>query len=47
VIDDRQVVIYTTTNIVAGPDTTAISFGAVIYFLLKHPDASQKLMREL
>ena len=47
VIDDRQVVIYTTTNVVAGADTTAISLRAVIYFLLKHPDALQKLMREL
>jgi cytochrome P450 len=46
-IDDRQVVVYTTTNIAAGSDTTAISLRAVIYFLLKHPVALQKLMREL
>ena len=47
VIDDRQVVVYTLTNIVAGADTTAISLRAIIYFLLKHPKALQTLMREL
>lgn len=47
VIDDRQVVVYTTTNIVAGSDTTAISLRAIIYFLLKYPEALLKLTREL
>jgi cytochrome P450 len=46
-IDDRQVVVYTTTNIVAGSDTTAISLRAIIYFLLKHPKTLQKLISEL
>lgn len=47
VVDDRQVVVYTNTNVTAGSDTTAISLRAVVYFLLKHPEALQNLMREL
>ena len=46
-IDDRQVVVYTTSNIVAGSDTTAISLRAVVYRLIRHPDVLQKLLTEL
>lgn len=47
IIDDRQVVIYTMTNIVAGSDTTAVTLRAIVYFLLKHPEILQKLLWEL
>ena len=36
-----------TSNIFAGSDTTAISTRAIIYYLLKNPDAKQKLIDEI
>lgn len=35
VVDDRTVVIYTTTNIMAGSDTVAIALRTIFYMLLK------------
>jgi cytochrome P450 len=46
-IDDRQVVVYTMTNIVAGSDTTAISLRAIVYMLLRHPTVLEKLLKDL
>lgn len=45
--DDNAVTSMATSNIFAGSDTTAISTRAVIYYLLKTPDAMQQLMTEI
>ena len=36
-----------TQNIAAGSDTTSIALSSVIYYLMKHPPALEKLRREL
>lgn len=36
-----------TSNIFAGSDTTAISTRAIIYYLLKNPEAKKKLIAEI
>ncbi len=36
-----------TSNIFAGSDTTAISTRAIIYYLLKNPEAKRKLIEEI
>lgn len=36
-----------TQNIAAGSDTTSIALSSVVYYLLKHPRALEKLRREL
>ncbi|KAK4189133.1 putative cytochrome P450 pisatin demethylase-like protein [Podospora australis] len=38
---------WTTSNVLAGSDTTAIMMRSIIYFLLKHPESLEKLMAEL
>jgi len=35
------------SNIIAGSDTTAVSLSAILYYLLKHPEALQKLRDEI
>jgi len=44
---DEQVLASCTSMIFAGSETTAISLSAVFYYLLKNPEAYQKLMQEL
>ena len=36
-----------TSNIFAGSDTTAVSLRAIIYYLLKNPEAKKKLIEEI
>jgi cytochrome P450 len=45
-VDDRAIVSYTVTNLVAGSDTTATSLRAASYYLLKHPDCFRRLQEE-
>ncbi|KAK3942558.1 cytochrome P450 monooxygenase [Diplogelasinospora grovesii] len=46
-IPEWFVTAWTTSNMLAGSDTTAIMLRAIIYFLLKHPASLQKLLEEL
>ena len=46
-LDDNAVTSMATSNIFAGSDTTAISTRAIIYYLLKNPDAKMKLLEEI
>ncbi|KAK5941657.1 hypothetical protein PMZ80_005606 [Knufia obscura] len=46
-IDDMQVVNFLLVNVLAGSDTTAITLGAAVYYLLKNPAVLKKLVREL
>jgi hypothetical protein len=45
--DLRFVVSWSSTNVAAGSDTTAISLRAVFYYLLKHPTTLVKLKKEV
>ncbi|KAL1863957.1 hypothetical protein VTK73DRAFT_6277 [Phialemonium thermophilum] len=47
VVNDRQVTSYSTTNVFAGSDTTAISLRSAIYHLLKDPPKLRKLVAEI
>ncbi|KAI2824446.1 hypothetical protein CBS147343_2314 [Aspergillus niger] len=47
VVDDAQVFSYTTSNVNAGSDTTAISLRAILYYTLKNPRVFSKLQDEL
>ncbi|GAD96765.1 predicted protein [Paecilomyces variotii No. 5] len=47
IVNDRQVLSYTITNVNAGSDTTAISLRAVLYYTLKNPRVYAKLREEL
>ncbi|KAL1857884.1 hypothetical protein Plec18170_003108 [Paecilomyces lecythidis] len=47
VVNDRQVLSYTITNVNAGSDTTAISLRAILYYTLKNPRVYAKLREEL
>ncbi len=46
-MDENAVTSMATSNIFAGSDTTAISTRAIIYYLLKNPEAKQKLIQEI
>ncbi|KAJ6257452.1 Cytochrome P450 monooxygenase [Drechslerella dactyloides] len=47
VVDDFRVIAYTTTNIVAGSDSTAITLRAIFYHLLRNPETMKTLLKEL
>ncbi|KAK7742002.1 hypothetical protein SLS53_004586 [Cytospora paraplurivora] len=42
-----EIVAITTTNVIAGSDTTAISLSSVMYYLSKYPEARRKLELEI
>ncbi|EAQ82928.1 hypothetical protein CHGG_10746 [Chaetomium globosum CBS 148.51] len=42
-----EVIAITTTNVIAGSDTTAVTLASVIYYLSKYPEARQKLLDEM
>ncbi|KAK3716215.1 hypothetical protein LTR37_006660 [Vermiconidia calcicola] len=46
-MDENAVTSMATSNIFAGSDTTAISTRAIIYYLLKNPEAKNKLINEI
>lgn len=46
-IPDWFLTAWTASNVLAGSDTTAIMFRAIIYYLLKNPSSRQKLEAEL
>jgi cytochrome P450 len=46
-IPDWFLVAWTASNVLAGSDTTAIMFRAIIYYLLKNPASRRKLEAEL
>ena len=46
-VDDKAIVSYMITNLVAGSDTTAISLRATLYYLLKHTDCYKRLREEI
>ncbi|UKZ81680.1 hypothetical protein TrVFT333_009452 [Trichoderma virens FT-333] len=46
-VTDYHVFMMSMSNIVAGSDTTAISLSAILYYLLKYPDALRKLREEI
>lgn len=46
-IPDWFLTAWTTSNILAGSDTTAISLRSIIYYVLKHPRSLEKLTNEL
>jgi cytochrome P450 len=43
----EEIIALTTTNLIAGSDSTAIGLRAILYFLCKHPDVYAKLQREI
>ncbi|KAF4850299.1 Cytochrome P450 monooxygenase andK [Colletotrichum siamense] len=45
--DNSDLVSMATSNIFAGSDTTAISIRAIIYYMLKYPEAKRKLVEEV
>ncbi|KAF5009174.1 hypothetical protein FDECE_4618 [Fusarium decemcellulare] len=47
IVDDAQILSYMITNMFDRSDTTAISLRAIIYYVLKHPSAYEKLVSEL
>ncbi|KAK0723551.1 cytochrome P450 [Lasiosphaeria miniovina] len=47
VVDSRTVVIYTTTNIMAGSDTVAIALRTLFYMVLRHAGVRARLLAEL
>ena len=47
VVDDRTVVIYTTSNVMAGSDTVAIAMRTILYMVLRHPDVRARLLAEI
>lgn len=46
-MNENAVTSMATSNIFAGSDTTAISTRAIIYYLLKNPEAKRKLVEEV
>lgn len=46
-MNDNAVASMATSNVFAGSDTTAISTRAIIYYLLKNPNAKRKLIDEI
>ncbi|KAK4247369.1 cytochrome P450 [Corynascus novoguineensis] len=47
VLTMSEIIAITTTNVIAGSDTTAISLSSVIYHLSKYPEARRKLEDEI
>ncbi|KUI69397.1 Pisatin demethylase [Cytospora mali] len=47
VVDARTVVIYTTTNIMAGSDTIAIALRTILYMVLRRADVRERLLAEI
>ncbi|KAH8807084.1 cytochrome P450 [Xylogone sp. PMI_703] len=47
IVNDKQVLSYTISNMNAGSDTTAISLRAILYYTLKNPRVKVKLCEEL
>ncbi|KAF2473714.1 cytochrome P450 [Lindgomyces ingoldianus] len=45
-LDDTAVLSMATSNIFAGSDTTAISIGALLYYLCKNPECKEKVLKE-
>jgi cytochrome P450 len=45
--DNAAVMSMAASNIFAGSDTTAISIGAILYYLCKYPQHKEKLMEEI
>jgi cytochrome P450 len=43
----EEIIAITTTNVIAGSDTTAISLSSVFYFLSKHPKVRARLEKEI
>jgi len=43
----EEIIAITTTNVIAGSDTTAISLSSVLYYLSKYPEARRKLEKEI
>jgi len=46
-VDDRQVLSYSNSNIFAGSDTTAISLRSVLYYMLKTPHILEQVVAEI
>ncbi|KAH8894017.1 cytochrome P450 oxidoreductase [Thozetella sp. PMI_491] len=46
-LDDREIMTHAWGNSTAGSDTTATAMRGVIYYLLRHPDVKQKLLKEI
>jgi cytochrome P450 len=46
-MNDQRVLSLTVANVFAGSDTTVITLRAVFYFITKHPEKFDKLLREL
>jgi cytochrome P450 len=46
-VDDRQVVIYTTSNVMAGSDSVAITLRTIMYMILRHEKVLKKLLQEV
>ncbi|KAJ8119749.1 hypothetical protein ONZ43_g3370 [Nemania bipapillata] len=47
VVDARTIVIYTTTNIMAGSDTVAIALRTILYMVMRHADVRERLLAEI
>ncbi|OTA99734.1 hypothetical protein M426DRAFT_76178 [Hypoxylon sp. CI-4A] len=43
----REIIAITTTNVIAGSDTTAVSLASVLYYLSRYPYAKEKLVQEI
>lgn len=43
----EEIIALTTTNLIAGSDTTAIGLRAIMYFLCRNPQAYRKLQKEI
>ncbi|KAF2088013.1 cytochrome P450 [Saccharata proteae CBS 121410] len=43
----EEIIALTTTNLIAGSDSTAIGLRAILYFLCKHPSVYSKLQQEI
>ena len=42
-----EIIALTTTNLIAGSDSTAIGLRAILYFLCRHPNVYEKLQKEV
>lgn len=47
VVDDRTVVIYTTSNVMAGSDTVAIALRTILYMVMRDATVREKLLGEI
>ncbi|KAI8940195.1 hypothetical protein NX059_003901 [Plenodomus lindquistii] len=46
-VDQRQVLSYTESNVFVGGDTTAISLRSILYYMLKNPHVMDKVLAEI